>query len=39
MKLTLEIEGDGDMEQFKRDLLEVANGDPDFRVSIVEDDQ
>lgn len=38
MKLTLEIEGNGDMEQFKQDLLEVANGDPDFRVSVVEEE-
>jgi hypothetical protein len=36
MKLTLEIDGDGDEEQFAEDMLDMANGDPDWTVSVVE---
>jgi len=34
--ITLEIEGHGDIEQFTEDLLAMANGDPDWRVSLSE---
>lgn len=33
-KVTLEIDGRGDTEQFISDLLEMANGDPDWNVSL-----
>lgn len=36
--ITLEIDGDGDVEKFKRDLVKMANGDPDWSVSVIGDD-
>jgi len=36
MKITLDIDGTGDEEQFAHDLLDIANGDPDWRVSVDE---
>ena len=35
-EITLEIDGRGDTEQFISDLLEMANGDPDWNVSLTE---
>jgi len=34
-EITLEIDGRGNEEQFIEDLLEMANGDPDWQVSLV----
>ena len=34
MRVTLEIDGDGDEEAFIRDMVEMANGDPDWKVSV-----
>lgn len=35
-EITLEIDGNGDTEQFISDLIEMANGDPAWNVSLVE---
>jgi hypothetical protein len=35
-EITLEIDGDGDQEEFISDLIEMVNGDPDWDVSIVD---
>jgi hypothetical protein len=33
-EITLEIDGNGDTNKFVSDLIEMANGDPDWNVSL-----